>query len=171
MFGLRQVAKLLVLVQSALDLRFWVKKVRREGVDEFVGEVGLEVTVQERVKHEKGESEIKRETTYARNIPFRVLEPCVCVIRMKVCPKCAQTRCARVVCRKMCVQQVSVCIHHPSHTQWLLLRESEPLLLLGSSLHKKSRQKKSSLHDHLERIPSDFSPGSFFDLSHQDVFH
>ena len=45
--GLGQVAKLLVLVQSALDPRFWVGKVRQEGVDECVGEVGLEVTVQE----------------------------------------------------------------------------------------------------------------------------
>ena len=117
--GLGQVAKLLVLVQSALDPRFWVGKVRQEGVDECVGEVGLEVTVREqqgrRMKHEKGEGEIKRETTYAHNIPFRVLEPCVCVTRMKMCPECAQTRCARVMQKN--VRATSECVYTPvSHT-------------------------------------------------------
>ena len=53
--GLGQEAKLLVLVQSALDLRFWVGKVRQDGVDECVGEVGLEVTVQEQ-QTETGET-------------------------------------------------------------------------------------------------------------------
>ena len=57
--GLGQVAKVLVLVKSALDPRYGVLKVRQEDVDECVGEVGLDVTVQEpqrrRVKHEKGE--------------------------------------------------------------------------------------------------------------------
>ena len=46
-----QVAKLLILVPSALDLRFEVGKVRQDRVDGCVGEVvvgtGLEVTVQE----------------------------------------------------------------------------------------------------------------------------
>ena len=67
--GLGQVAKLLVLVRSALDPRFGVGKVRQEGVNGCVGEVvvgsGLEVTVKEqqeqgrRVKHETGEGEMK----------------------------------------------------------------------------------------------------------------
>ena len=60
---LGQVARLLFLVRSALDLRFWVGKVRQEVVDVKVSEVvvgcGLEVPVKEqqeqgRVKHEKG---------------------------------------------------------------------------------------------------------------------
>ena len=63
--GLGQVAKRLVLVKSALDPRFWTWKVRQEDVDECVGEVGLEVTVQEqqrrRVKHDKREEEVKRD--------------------------------------------------------------------------------------------------------------
>ena len=86
--GLGQVAKLLVLVQSALDPRFWVGKVRQEDVDECVGEVGLEVTVQEqqgrRLKHEKGEGEVKRDDMRMQTT-FHVLEPCVCVTRMKMC--------------------------------------------------------------------------------------
>ena len=119
--GLGQVAKQLVLVQSALDPRNWVGRVRKEGVDECVGEVGLEVTVLEQqtetVETLEGRSrDQERETTYARNIPFRVLEPCVCVTRMKMCGKCAQTKCARVMCRKICVQQVSVCTHPVAHT-------------------------------------------------------
>ena len=63
--GLGQIAKQLVLVRSALDLRFQVRSVRQEVVDVKVNEVvagsGLEVTVKEqqrRVKHEKGEGEM-----------------------------------------------------------------------------------------------------------------
>ena len=68
--GLGQIAKQLVLVRSALDLRFQVGKVRQEVVDVKISEVGvgsgLEITVKEqqgreeqgRVKHEKGESEM-----------------------------------------------------------------------------------------------------------------
>ena len=65
--GLGPIAKQLVLVRSALDLRFWVGKDRQEVVDVKVGEVvvgsGLEVTVKEQqeqgwVKLEKGEGEM-----------------------------------------------------------------------------------------------------------------
>ena len=80
--GLGQVSKRLVLVKSALGPRFWVEKVRQEDVDECVGEVGLEVTVQEqqgrRVKHENGEGEVKRDDMRMRTT-FHVLGPCVCV--------------------------------------------------------------------------------------------
>ena len=67
----------------------------------------------------------------------------------------------------MCVQQVSVCVHTPSHTQWLLLRESEPLLLLGVLTTKDNQYNYHSV----TILPKDFSPGSFFDLSHQDLVH
>ena len=45
--------------------------------------------------------------------PFGTLEPCVCVTRIKMC-KCD---CARAMCRKMCVQQVSVCTLVPFSNQ------------------------------------------------------
>ena len=79
---LGQVAKQLVLVRSALDLRFQAGKVRQEVVDVTVGKVvagrGLEVTLQEqqeqgRVKHEKGEGETKERWRHAHCN----LEPCV----------------------------------------------------------------------------------------------
>ena len=46
-----------------------------------------------------------------RNEPFQALEPCVYVTRMKMC----EGDCARAVCRKMCVRQVSVCTSAPIH--------------------------------------------------------
>ena len=59
---------MLILVRSALDPRLWVVKVRQDRADRDVGEVGLDVTVQEqqrRVRHENGEGEIKGEMTCA----------------------------------------------------------------------------------------------------------
>ena len=47
---------------------------------------------------------MERCDTCAKNL-FGTLEPCVYVTRMKMC-KCD---CARAMCRKMCVRQVSVC--------------------------------------------------------------
>ena len=74
--GLGQVVELLVLVQSALDPRFWVGKVRQDRVDGCVGEVGLEVTVQEkqgqrRMKHEKGEGVRSREKRHTHENNFQ----------------------------------------------------------------------------------------------------
>ena len=75
--GLGQIAKQIVLVRSALDLRFQVGKMRQEVVDVKVSEVvvgsGLEVTVKEqqgrqeqgRVKHEKGEGEMLERSRHA----------------------------------------------------------------------------------------------------------
>ena len=135
--GLGQVAKLLVLLKSALDPRFWVGKVRQEDVDECVGEVGLEVTVQEqqgrRVKHEKGEGEVKRDDMRTQTT-FHVLEPCVCVTGMKMCEVPSE----RAVRRKMCVQHVSVCTPRRTHSSCYYVSATP---LRGSSLLTKIKTK------------------------------
>ena len=153
--GRGQVAKLLVLVRSALDPRFWAGKVRQDRVDGCVGEVGLEVTVQKQ-QTETGETwEKSRETTCACNKHlFHDLEPCVCDthedVRSTQWARCAQ---------KMCEQHVSVCTPAVAHK-----------VAASTWVWNFTTRKKTSLHDHLGRTPSDFLLGPF-DLSHQDLIH
>ena len=64
-------------------LRFQDGKVRRDHVDGVVSEVvvgiGLEVTVQENVNHEKGEGEMERDDTCAMNLFRHLFHACVTV--------------------------------------------------------------------------------------------
>ena len=77
-----------------------------------------------------------RTKTLMRQTPlFHELEPCVCVTRMKMC-KCD---CARAMCRKLCVQQVSVCTPAVVHAVVTTTCVRNP-----ENLH-------SSLHDHLDK--------------------
>ena len=111
--GRGQVAKLLVLVRSALDPRFWAGKVRPDRVDGCVGEVGLEVTVQ-KLQMETGETWEKsreRRHAHATNIFFMTLSN-ACVTRMKMC----EVRSERAVRRK-CASNMWVCVHLQSHTK------------------------------------------------------
>ena len=153
--GRGQVDKLLVLVRSALDPRFWAGKVRQDRVDGCVGEVGLEVTVQKQ-QTETGETwEKSRETTCACNKHlFHDLEPRVCDthedVRSTQWARCAQ---------KVCEQHVSVCTPVVAHK-----------VAVSTWVWNFTPWRNSSLHDHLGRTPSDFLLGPF-DLSHQDLIH
>ena len=88
------------------------------------------------------------------------LEPCMCVTRMRMCEMYAQC----IHTRKMCVQQVCVCVcvHSPSHTQWLLLRGCE---LLWVRPHYSEILKKLITPWPIERTPLDFLYVLFWFLS------
>ena len=72
--GLGQVAKLLVArAEVRLTRAFWVGKGRQDRADGCVGEVGLDVTVQEQqteVKHQNGEGEMERDYMRTQQTPF-----------------------------------------------------------------------------------------------------
>ena len=112
---LGQVAKLLVLVRSALDLRFQVGKARQDRADECVGEVGLG----RRVRHEKGEGEIKeRRHAHCKHLSHA----CMCKV-MKKCQKNVRAT------RSVCTPSVA---HTAVATTWVrtsLPSGHEPLLL------------------------------------------
>ena len=113
---------LIICVETGLapaELRMscasWTGKFGKKVVDVKVG-IDLEMTVKEqqrRVRHESGEGEMERYDTHVQQ-PFwhDLSHACMCT-RMKMC-KCD---CARAMCRKMCVQQVSGC------TLWTLLAD------------------------------------------------
>ena len=86
---------------AAHALRFWTGKSRER---ESNGDS------KRWVRHEKGEGEMERNDTHA-NTFLQTLEPCACVARMKM-----YVRSERAVCRKMCVQPVSVYTHTVVHT-------------------------------------------------------
>ena len=112
--GLGQVAKLLVARRScgrALDPRFRVGKVRQDGADGCVGE--CKNSRRRRVKHENGESEMKRETTCVKHL-FHDLEPYVCVTRMKMCEVYADKMCTCYVQKN--VRATSECVYTPRRT-------------------------------------------------------
>ena len=75
---------------------------------------------------------------------------------MRVCDtheKCAKYA-VSALCAEKKVRATGECAHTlPSQTQQLPLRGCEPHYKEGTNLY----YKKTSLHDHLERIPSDFS--------------
>ena len=103
-------------------------------------ECGLEVTVREqrrrRMKHENGESEMERYDMRTANTLSHACERGL---------HATQGNCVR----KICVRH-GVCVHLPSHTQWLPLR--------GCEILRQKNPQTSSFHNHL-------------DFSHQDVVH
>ena len=165
--GVGQVAKLLVLVRSALDLRFQVGEVRQDRVDRNVrwGRRGRGRSRSDRqgtARARTGETwegrrwDDREMTTCALQTTLS-LEPGMCVTRMRMCEVYAQC----TYTRKMCLQQVSVytpVAHTVVASTWVRTPVSTTLLL------KNRTKKNSSLHDHLEKTSSDFLH-VVFDLS------
>ena len=168
---LGQAAKLLVLVLSALDPRFWVGKVRQDRVDGCVGEVGLEVTVQEqqgrRVKHEEGDGEVQeRDDMRMQQTPF--LWPWA----MRVCDThedVQSTQWAR--CAQKHVRATSECVYTSPRTlsSCYYVETNLPAKWVRYSTTKKQKIHHSMtiLREHRQTFFEVF----FFDLFHQDVVH
>ena len=137
MRGIGQVAKLPAARAEVRLTRAFVSGTVRQGrCRRQSREGGLEVTVRERrMKYENGEGEMERCDTRTANTSH------------------ARTRCLYATQGK-CVRTVrvrhGVCVHLPSHTQWLSLR--------GCEILRQKKPQTSSFHFHL-------------DFSHQNVVH
>ena len=77
--------------------------------------------------------------THATNLFRHLSHECMCTL-MKIC----RCDCARAMCRKMCVQQVSVLTSTVAHTVVATTWVRNPS-------QKKKKKQNSSLHDHLEK--------------------